>query len=340
MNAALRFAAPSQNATPPSTGKGETDSPPAAARRRFLAWAPAWLLTASACASPPRVQAQAPAADGDYTPRRGQSGKDVIWVPTPDALTTRMLALASVKPSDYVVDLGSGDGKIVIAAAREFGARGLGIEFNPEMVALSERRAAAANVADRAKFQRGDIFASDFSTATVVTMYLMPHLNLRLRHTLMALKPGTRIVSHEFRLGDWQPEESSSIGSQTAHLWIVPANAGGEWSLRFPSTGAGSGMLNASLWIEQSFQTFRGRAGFKDLQTTLREPRLLGDQISFGFTDPSGQPRQFVGRVGPQRMEGRVTGGGRQGDFVAERVGNAPPINGSTPVSQTEIYGG
>lgn len=322
------------------------------ARRRALLAAGSALLAGathavnaatSAAGSAPMARAGAPLlaqANPDFEPRRGQSGKDVIWVPTPDALTTRMLALAQVKPEDYVIDLGSGDGKIVIAAVREFGARGLGIEYNPDMVALSERRAAAAGLADRARFTRGDIFATDFSAATVVTMYLMPHLNLRLRHTLMAMKPGTRLVSHEFRMGDWQPDETSSIGSQSAHLWVVPANAGGEWSLRFPAADAGGEPIVGALWMEQTFQTIRGRASFKGLVTSLREPRLVGERISFGFTDPGGRPRQFSGRVSAHRIEGRVTGGGRDGEFIAERVGNTPSINGSGPVTQTEIYGG
>lgn len=324
-----------------------------ARRRALLAAAGSTLLAGAANAATSAAALRAGAMRGDgagalqlaqanngFEPRRGQSGKDVIWVPTPDALTTRMLAMAQVRPEDYVVDLGSGDGKIVIAAAREFGARGLGIEYNPDMVALSERRAAAAGVAARAKFMRGDIFAADFSTATVVTMYLMPHLNLRLRHTLMAMKPGTRVVSHEFRMGDWQPDETSSIGSQSAHLWVVPANAGGEWSLRFAAADSGADPIIGSLWMEQSFQTVRGRADFKGLATSLREPRLVGERISFGFTDPSGRPRQFTGRVSERRIEGRVTGAGRDGEFIAERVGNTPSINGSGPVTQTEIYGG
>src|SRR5690606_11598542 len=144
--------------------------------------------------------------------------------PTPDKLVNRMLSMAQVTASDFVIDLGAGDGKIVIAAAREFGAKGLGIEYNPEMVAHARRNAQAAGLAGSARFEKADIFESDFSPASVITMYLLPHLNMRLRHRLMALKPGTRIVSHEFRLGNWKPDETSRVGSASTHLWLVPAN--------------------------------------------------------------------------------------------------------------------
>ena len=143
------------------------------------------------------------ADDDEFVPRSGQYGKDVIWIPTPDSLVTRMLQLAQLRESDSLVDLGSGDGKIVIAAARDFGARARGIEYNEKMVEFARRSAEKEGVSERASFEQGDIFESDFSSANVVTMYLMPNLNLRLRHTLLAMKPGTRVVSHEFRMGDW-----------------------------------------------------------------------------------------------------------------------------------------
>jgi SAM-dependent methyltransferase len=175
---------------------------------------------------------------GGYAPTRGQSGKDVIWIPSPDAVVDRMLQMAEVTGNDRVVDLGSGDGKIAIAAARNHGARALGLEFNPQMVDLSNHRARDAGVADRVSFQRADIFATDFSGASVVTMYLLPELNLRLRPKLFAMQPGTRVVSHSFSMGDWQPDETARAGTGEVFLWRIPANVSGHWKV---STGGLSG---------------------------------------------------------------------------------------------------
>lgn len=310
-------------------------------RRQFLAVGGGSLLLG--CASAQQMPAIAQ-GDSSFTPQTGQPGKDVIWVPTPDKLVTRMLQLAGLTAQDTLFDLGSGDGKIVIAAAREFGARGTGVEFNPDMVALSTRRAAAAGVSDRARFVRGDIFETDFSSATVVTMYLLPHLNMRLRHTLMAMKPGTRVVSHEFRLGDWEPDETSRLGHQSTHLWIVPANAGGEWSVRVPHAKEA---LTASLKIEQTFQKIRGMLSFDGIETSIREARVSGTRIQFAFTDTDGTPRQVDARIEPNEMVGtiavasrRVAGQpARPVDFVARRVGPTPAINGSQPASSAEING-
>lgn len=259
-------------------------------RRGFLAMGAA-LLPVAASAQ------QAPSGDAGFTPRQGQSGKDVMWVPTPERLVTRMLRLAALEASDSLVDLGSGDGKIVIAAARDFGARALGLEYNPDMVELSKRNAAAAGVADRARFERADIFATDFSRATVVTMYLLPHLNLRLRHTLMAMAPGTRIVSHEFMLGDWTPDETSRVGYQSAHLWVVPGNAGGEWSVHVPHA---AGPISGTLAIEQRFQTLKGTMSFDGIEASLREARIDGRRVRFAFTDGDGALRRVDAAIEPE----------------------------------------
>lgn len=279
--------------------------------------------------------AQAPASAGEYAPRRGQMGKDVIWIPTPDEQVRRMLRLAQVTPSDYVIDLGSGDGKIVIAAARE-GAQGLGIEYNPDMVALSRRLAQQAGVAERARFEKADIFESDFSRATVLTMYLLPHLNLKLRPRILALKPGTRVASHEFRMGRWAPDESSRIGHAWVHLWLVPANAGGEWDLRFTQK---SGPVTARLTVEQTFQNFNGTVAFKQFATAVREPKVAGDQLRFGFIDEDGHLRRFVGQIAGAEMKGTVydlTANGARSDFHARRLGAAPAIGGSGPAADNE----
>lgn len=168
--------------------------------------------------------------DDQFQPEVGQAGKDVIWVPTPDSLVAAMLSVAAVKPGDFVVDLGSGDGKIAIAAGRDFGARAHGIEYNADMVALARRNARRAGVTDRVTFAQGDIFESDFSSATVVTLYLLPSLNEKLRPTLLKMKPGTRIVSHAFSMGDWEPERTINTDDATGYFWIVPADAAGRWA--------------------------------------------------------------------------------------------------------------
>ena len=300
----------------------------------------AWLTRSTALvatgllASPP-AWARTPAGTDAYQPRRGQSGKDVIWIPTPEMQVHRMLRLAQVTPQDYVIDLGSGDGKIVIAAARE-GAQGLGIEYNPDLVELSRRLAAQAGLAERARFEKADIFELDFSRATVITMYLLPQLNLKLRPRILSLKPGTRVVSHEFRMGRWQPDETSRVGLAAVHLWLVPANAGGEWEIGFSQK---SGPVTARLRLEQEFQHLTGVMAFAQFETELRAPRVAGDQVRFGFIDADGHLRRFVGKVVDAQMQGMVedlTDGGAATPFTAHRLGSAPPIGGSGPAPESE----
>ena len=290
----------------------------AISRRHLLAAATLTPLVAWAQAQP-------------YVPKVGQGGKDVIWAPTPDAMVDRMLLLAGLKPSDFVIDLGAGDGKIVIAAARA-GARGLGIEYNAELVALAQQRAQAAGVAERARFEQADIFQSDFSRASIVTLYLLPGLNLRLRHRLLALTPGTRVVSHSFDMGDWRPDEVTNAGGATAFMWLVPANFGGEWALRFPF--AGGAESRALLEIDQRFQQIGGVAVFRDFTASLRQPLLAGDRVRFALTDAEGRLREFDGRIAGRELIGTVTQGDARVPFSAERTDAAiPPIGGSAPVS-------
>ena len=305
-----------------------------AQRRQWISGAGAIALGGLLGAQPLWAQVAPPKAE-PYEPTRGQSGKDVIWIPTPDALVTRMLRMAQLKPQDYLIDLGSGDGKIVIAAARE-GASGLGIEYNPDMVELSRRRARAALVTERARFEKADIFESDFSKATVITMYLLPHLNLRLRHRILALKPGTRIVSHEFRMGRWQPDETARINSASVHLWLVPANASGNWDLSFTQGGQ---PVTVPLTVRQSFQKLAGDAKFSDFEAQLREARVAGEQVAFGFTDADGHLRRFVGRLEGDAISGAVydfSAGGARSSFSAKRIGPAPAIDGAAPAADNE----
>ena len=166
-----------------------------------------------------------------FEPQVGQAGKDVIWVPTPEEVVERMLTMAQVGPNDFVMDLGSGDGRTVIMAAKKFGARALGIEYNPDMVKLSQDNAQKAGVTERAQFRRADIFATDFSQATVITLYLLPALNMKLRPTILSMKPGTRVASHSFTMEDWEADEISTMDGRRAYFWIVPANVMGSWAL-------------------------------------------------------------------------------------------------------------
>ena len=241
--------------------------------------------------------AAAPAAAQKFEPQVGQAGKDVIWVPSPDDIVDRMLTMAQVTPNDLVIDLGSGDGKIAIAAAKKFGARSMGIEYNPEMVKLSQANSQAAGVATKATFRNADIFATDFSQATVITMYLLPGLNMKLRPQLLGMKPGTRIASHSFSMEDWEADEISSVDGRRAYFWVVPANVQGGWSLD-------AGGQKSDVTLEQTFQKIHGTVGIAMLQAGLREPKLRGFLISFAYVDAAGVRRDFNGRVNGGKMEG------------------------------------
>jgi len=212
-------------------------------RTAFVVLGIAWL---AGCAQEPARPA--------FEPHSGQAGKDVVWVPTPQALVDKMLDMAEVTPKDYVMDLGSGDGRTVITAARR-GAKALGVEYNPDMVALSKHNAEREGVADKTRFVKADLFETDFSQATVITMFLLPTINMKLRPKLLALKPGTRIVSNSFTMEDWEADETQTIprdggcnsGWCTAYLWVVPARF--EGSHRLPT---------GELTLKQEFQFLHG----------------------------------------------------------------------------------
>jgi hypothetical protein len=217
--------------------------------------------------------------DDKYRPNMGQSGKDVIWIPTGNELVNKMLKIANVGPSDLLYDLGAGDGKIAIAAARDFGARAVGIEFNPDMAALGQRNAERAGVANKVKIIQGDIFKEDFSKATVVTLYLLPELNQQLRPTILKMKPGTRVVSHAFDMGDWQPDAEIDSPAK-GYFWIVPANVSGEWSLdSFDSKS--STILNLS----QKFQYVGGNLTLGKKTQPILNAGLKGDRLQFSYID-------------------------------------------------------
>ena len=247
-----------------------------------------------------------------FEPSVGQQGKDVIWVPTRDELVDTMLDMAKVTQSDYLVDLGSGDGRIVIAAAKR-GARALGVEYNPEMVELSRRNAREAGVADRASFIQADIFETDFSKATVVTMYLLSSLNLKLRPKILEMKPGTRIVSHAFTMEDWEPDQTSNVSSGSAYLWIVPAKVAGTWTWQ---TGSG----NAELTLTQTFQKIDGTMKVDGRELAVNGEKLEGDRISFSVVEGKAGTREYAGRVNEKSIEGTTKAGtGNASKWTASR---------------------
>ena len=224
------------------------------------------------------VAAQAPPDYGDevYKPSMGQAGKDVIWIPTPDALVKAMLAAAKVTSDDIVYDLGAGDGRIPIAAARQFGARAIGIEYDKDMADLARRNARRAGVDGRVQIITGDIFKEDFSKATVVTMYLLPDLNLKLRPLILAMKPGTRVTSHAFSMGDWEPDEFLSVEARDAYLWYVPARVEGTWA--FKEDGWGT---EGTVVFVQRYQRLGGTVTIGGKTQPVLGPALRGDKLTF-----------------------------------------------------------
>jgi hypothetical protein len=227
------------------------------------------------------------------------------------------LNMAQTKPEDYVIDLGAGDGKIAIAAAKKFGARSLGIEYNPDMAALAQRNAQAAGVQGKAQIVQGDIFVTDFTQATVLTMYLLPSLNMKLRPQILAMRPGTRVVTHAFNMEDWEADESSDVDGRRAYLWIVPANVSGRWAMEL--SGAGSSE-RLSLNFDQKYQKIEGVAYLGSILAGLREPRLSGFRISFSSVDNHGVRRDFAGRVTGSAMEGSFRAdGGQEGRWTATK---------------------
>jgi SAM-dependent methyltransferase len=261
----------------------------------------AWLI-----ASP--VAAQAPVGQ-EYAPIAGQPGKDVVWLPSALAMVNVMLDLGGVTPQDTVIDLGSGDGRLVVGAAKR-GARALGIEYNPDLVTLSRRNAAREGVGDRVQFVQGDIFETDFSQATVITMFLLPQLNLRLRPLLLDLRPGTRLVSNTFTMGDWGVDGFADVTSSascndfcTALLWIVPAKVEGQWR-----------MPDGRLTLTQKYQMLSGSLERDGKSAPITEGRLRGEAITF-----TAGGVQYAGRVRGTVMEGTFGGGA----WSASRIG--PP---------------
>ena len=269
-------------------------------------WPLVALLLLQACSSlPPET----------YAPKLGQMGKDVMWLPTRDELVTQMLTAARVGPEDEVVDLGAGDGKIPIAAARQFGARAWGIEYNKDLAALAQRNAQRAGVADRVRIVHGDIFKEDFSKATVVTMYLLEELNAQLRPTILAMRPGTRVLSNTFSMGDWEPDQVIRAGTNTGYLWTVPAAVAGQWSVQGLAPQG-----PAVLRLSQRHQRVGGTVAWGGQTQTLLGASLHGADLHFSFVQADGQLKAVQARVQGASLQGEVVGPYGMGDFQPEVV--------------------
>ena len=238
-----------------------------------------------------------------YVPKRGQVGKDVMWLPTSDDLVLKMLGAAKVGPEDELVDLGAGDGKIPIAAARHFGAKAWGIEYNKDLAALAQRNAQRAGVADRVRIVHGDIFKEDFSKATVVTLYLLEELNAQLRPTILAMKPGTRVLSNSFSMADWEPDEVIRVSNGTGYFWTVPAKVAGDWTL----SGL-DGKNMATLKLDQFFQRVGGTLTFMGKTQTLVGARIEGATLHFSFINEDGLLKAVKVLVNGNALSGEVTG--------------------------------
>jgi len=242
-----------------------------------------------------------------FEPHSGQPGKDVVWVPTPQALVDRMLGMAKVTPDDYVIDLGSGDGRTVITAAK-LGAKAKGIEYNPDMVELSKRNAEKEGVNGKAEFIRGDIFESNFSDATVITLFLLPSLNVRLRPILLDMKPGTRVVSNTFDMGDWESDDSiQATGECTsycrAYFWLIPAKVQGTWK-----------MPQGELVLEQKYQMLSGTLKNGNVVAPISAAKMSGDQITF-----TAAGTQYSGKVNGNAIEGVAKSDNGETKFEATR---------------------
>jgi len=264
--------------------------------RFIVALLAATVTTAFAQEWPPKQEL----GDQIYQPTLGQVGKDVIWLPTPDALVVRMLNAAEVTKDDLVYDLGAGDGKIPIAAAKQFRAQAVGIEYNPDMAELARRNVGRAGVEGQVKIITGDIFVEDFSKATVVTMYLLPELNQKLRPTILKMKPGTRVTSHQFNMGDWEPDEHFMVENRDGFLWHVPASVAGDWIVKHDNG------FESTVSFVQRYQKVGGTLTSGGKTQPLLGPALRGDKLTFSYVDAENNLRggRFI-----------VTGDSMRGEF-------------------------
>lgn len=275
--------------------------------RRLPAAATMLLLAAGVGRAQPSSRAECETA---HPASWGRAGKDVVWIPTSDAVVHAMLTMAKVTAQDLVVDLGAGDGRIAIAAAKAFGARSVGIEYDPDLAGLAGCLAQAEGVADKARIVEGDIFKEDFRRATVVTMYLLPQLNVCVRHRILAMEPGTRVVSHQFSMAEWEPDESATVEGRNVYLWVVPVRVDGIWDFHDQDGKA------FTIELRQSF----GKLGGEITRGRVREPLLSasvrGNDLRFTF-DTAGVTVGFAGTVRGSEIAGVLATGTRGGTVEA-----------------------
>jgi SAM-dependent methyltransferase len=276
--------------------------------RRSAAAASLLLLAAAAGQAQPRSRADCEAA---HSAAWGRAGKDVPWVPTFDAVVLAMLGVAQVTPEDRLLDLGAGDGRIAITAAKPpFGARAIGIEYDPDLAKLAACLVQVEGLADRVRIVEGDIFKEDFGDASVVTMYLLPHINLCVRHRLLALKPGTRVVSHQYSMADWKPDQSVQIQGRDVHLWVVPARVDGVWDFHDSQDAP------FTIELRQTFGTLSGEVNRGGVREALLSATVHGVELRFTF-DAAVVAATFSGTV----RGGEITGVLRTGTAARTAVG-------------------
>ncbi|MFZ9502546.1 MAG: SAM-dependent methyltransferase [Beijerinckiaceae bacterium] len=257
--------------------------------------------------TPARAQDAKQEPKGEYQPTVGQRGKDVVWVPSPQALVDRMLEMAKATPKDFLMDLGSGDGRTVITAAKR-GLNALGIEYNPDMVELSRRAAEKEGVSDKAKFEKADLFETDFSKADVITMFLLPDINRRLRPKILDLRPGVRVVSNTFDMGDWTPDQVADAGGDCtsycrALLWIVPAKVEGKWKT-----------ADGEATFEQKYQMVTGSVRAGSGVDAISQGKITGDQIVF-----TAGAVVYTGKISGSAIEGVAKGPSGEKPFRATK---------------------
>ena len=276
-------------------------------RKKAVAWAGIWLLLGSIS------WAQTAVDPAIYKPTLGQMGKDVMWLPTPNELVDNMLRMAQVNDQDLLYDLGAGDGVIAITAAKKHGARAVGIEYNPKLAAFAQQKVLEAGVQDKVRIVQGDIFQTDFSQATVLTLYLLPEINYQLRPTILKMKPGTRVVSHDFDMVEWEPDAITQTARARAMMWVVPADVAGNWTFQ-PSNGAPFGVR-----LEQIFQRIGGVRRFGGQEQALVGAQLQADRLSFQYVAADQSIHTVKATVQGNRMQGQDTSVGHVIDFTAHR---------------------
>jgi len=266
-----------------------------------LLQAQSWLPVARAQTVTGGPSRSATTVEEDRPPIRGQPGKDVMWLPTPDELMHRLFDAAAISARDLVYDLGAGDGRVAIAAARRHGARAVGIEYDGRLARHAQRNVERAGLASLVRIIEGDIFKVDFSAATVLTLYLLEELNQQLRPTILAMRPGTRVVSYTFSMGDWEPDQVITVGQHTGYFWRVPASVQGRWTLEWPELGR-----PVQLAFTQRYQRLAGTMIRDGRLQPLLGPEIDGTSLTFRFVDDSGLMQAVKGELDGDQFQGRI----------------------------------